>query len=277
MEGLTFAREESQRGGIHTITQAGRPRSVGKNVTKMGVAESAPYCGTQYSVGKIFLFADVFFGDRLEKTGPSGAGVKLGQGIKQRIVAIDTAIKAGAVLIVQRAGESPFGGGPAGDIKLQGGELSLPLRGGLLYFCGRRGAQRSTVVRKLYDFYRPGAGSWFHAIRKSGRTNPLHAHEHAVTAQRCRCVYEATPCKFPHGCWLENCSFRGENRHEAYFNAVIGGGATSGKRLGSPRAPRTSTSSKSSEGATIDAGNPFCAEPKAPRAVPANPFIWLCI
>src|ERR1700719_1627550 len=125
----------------------------------MGVTKTAPYRGTQYPVGEIFLFADVFFGDRLEKTGPSGAGVKLGPGIKQRIVAIDTTIKAGAMLIVQRAGESPFRGGTAGDIKMQGGKLRLPLRGGLLYFCGRRCAQSSTVVRKFYDFYRPGAGS----------------------------------------------------------------------------------------------------------------------
>lgn len=54
--------------------------------------------------------------------------------------------------------------------------------------------------------------------------------------------------------------------------AVSGGAGRSGSRLGSPRAPRTSTSSNSSEGAIMEAGNPLCADPKAPRAVPANPF-----
>jgi len=58
--------------------------------------------------------------------------------------------------------------------------------------------------------------------------------------------------------------------------AVIGGSGSNGKRLASPRAPRISTSSKSSEGATTDAGNPFCTFPNAPSAVPATPFVWFC-
>ena len=148
----------------------------------MGVAESAPYRGTEYPVGEIFLFADVFFGDRLEKTGPSGAGVEFAFGIKQRIVAIDTTIKAGAVFVVQRTREGPFRGGAAGDVKLQGGKLRLPLRDALLYFWGRRSAQRSAVVRELYDFYGSGGDTWSDIIRKSGGTEPLYPHKHAVAA-----------------------------------------------------------------------------------------------
>jgi hypothetical protein len=62
-------------------------------------------------------------------------------------------------------------------------------------------------------------------------------------------------------------------REKNYFDAVIGGGGMSGSRFASPRAPRTSNSSKSREGATIEAGMPPCAEPNAPRAVPAKPVI----
>ena len=59
--------------------------------------------------------------------------------------------------------------------------------------------------------------------------------------------------------------------------AVIGGSGSIGSRFGSPRAPRTSISSNSSEGATTDVGSPFCAVPKAPSAVPEIPAIWLCM
>src|ERR1700682_6148261 len=118
----------------------------------MGVAEGALYFRTHYPVRNIFLFAHDFLRDRIEKTGPDGARVKLRARIKQRVVAIDTTIKAGAVFVVQRTREGPFRGGPAGNVKLQGGKLRLPLRDALLYFWGRRGAQRSAVVRELYDF-----------------------------------------------------------------------------------------------------------------------------
>src|ERR1700680_1543090 len=104
----------------------------------MSVAKTALYLGTHYPVGNIFLFADILFGDRLEKTGPAGARVEFAFGIKYRVVAIDTTIKADAMLVVQRAGEGPFGRGAAGDVKLQGGKLRLPLCGTLLYFCGRQ-------------------------------------------------------------------------------------------------------------------------------------------
>src|SRR5437870_7439101 len=56
----------------------------------------------------------------------------------------------------------------------------------------------------------------------------------------------------------------------------MGGGGRSGKRRGSPRAPRTSTSSNNSEGAATALGKPFCAEPNAARAVPLNPAAWFC-
>ena len=67
--------------------------------------------------------------------------------------------------------------------------------------------------------------------------------------------------------------------YSTYFPAlgVIGGSGKMGRRFGSPRAPRTSTSSKSREGATTAAGRPLCALPNAPSAVPAMPFTWLCI
>ena len=58
---------------------------------------------------------------------------------------------------------------------------------------------------------------------------------------------------------------------------LIGGSGSRGRRLGSPRAPRTSTSSNRSEGATTAAGKPFCAVPKAAREVPATPAVWFCM
>ena len=61
-----------------------------------------------------------------------------------------------------------------------------------------------------------------------------------------------------------------------YFPLIAGAGK-SGGRFGSPRAPRTSSSSNSSDGATTEVGRPFCADPKAPSAVPANPATCVCM
>ena len=61
-----------------------------------------------------------------------------------------------------------------------------------------------------------------------------------------------------------------------YFPLIAGAGK-SGGRFGSPRAPRTSSSSNSSDGATTEVGRPFCAEPNAPSAVPANPATCVCM
>lgn len=55
-----------------------------------------------------------------------------------------------------------------------------------------------------------------------------------------------------------------------------GGGGTSGKRRGSPCGPRTSTSSRSNDGAMTSLGTPSSTEPKAPSAVPAISASWLC-
>src|ERR1700687_17867 len=71
-------------------------------------------------------------------------------------------------------------------------------------------------------------------------------------------------------------SFIALDHNQSYFAAVNGGAGSSGNRLGSPRAPRTSSSSNTSDGATTDAGKPFCAEPNAPTDVPAQPLLWLC-
>src|SRR6266849_1098560 len=60
---------------------------------------------------------------------------------------------------------------------------------------------------------------------------------------------------------------------QLYFAALRGGADKSGNRFGSPRAPRTSNSSNSSEGATTEAGNPPWAAPNAPSAVPEKPAI----
>lgn len=74
-----------------------------------------------------------------------------------------------------------------------------------------------------------------------------------------------------------NGAFRYLKLREAGYFAVIAGAGNSGGRFGSPRAPRTSNSSNSNDGATTDAGKPFCAEPNAPSAVPANPATCVCM
>src|SRR6202035_4289531 len=98
-------------------------------MTKMGLAESALSLRAHHSEGNIFMFAHILFGDRLKKTGPAGARIKLGARIKQCVVAIDTTIQACAVFVVQRTSERPFRGGAAGDVKLQSSKLRLPLWG----------------------------------------------------------------------------------------------------------------------------------------------------
>lgn len=179
---LRFARDESQGGGIHAVTQTSRLRPIGKNVAKMAVADRAFYFSADYTQRDVFFFANVFFGDGFEKTRPARTGVKLAVRIKQSIVTIDAAIQAGAVLIVQCAGKGPFRCGAPRHIELQSRKLGLPLCRALAQPGGCRGAQGSSIVAEFRNPYRTDVFNRLDPIVKRGRADALYAHEHAVTA-----------------------------------------------------------------------------------------------
>ena len=55
----------------------------------------------------------------LVEAGPTATGVELGAGIKQQGIATDAAVVALGPMVFVAAGESPLGGGMAGDFKGQ--------------------------------------------------------------------------------------------------------------------------------------------------------------
>lgn len=184
--GLSLVRNETQSGRIHAITQARGARSVSKYVAQVSVAERALHFRPRYAERNIFSLANVALCDGFEKAGPSGAGIEFATRTKQCVVAIDTAVESRGVLIMERAGESPFRGSTPGYIKLQSGELRFPLGVGFVHLCHGRGTERSPIVRKFGNFYGPIIFAGLDAIRESGGTDALHAKKYAATEERCR-------------------------------------------------------------------------------------------
>src|SRR4051794_3717853 len=70
---------------------------------------------------------DVFVGDGLEKTWPTGAGIELRIRGKERETATDAGINSVRLIVEQRAAEGPLSSLGAGDGKLLGRQLFTPL------------------------------------------------------------------------------------------------------------------------------------------------------
>ena len=75
---------EFQRNRIQTVSQAGRGRSVGKNVSEVSVTPGARYFGPMHAVARVFYHLDILLVDRLKKTGPAGSRLEFGVRCKKR-------------------------------------------------------------------------------------------------------------------------------------------------------------------------------------------------
>ena len=73
---------EVERGRVDAIPQAGRLRTIFKDVTEMSLAFAAKNLGTlREQAGINFGFYGFFF-DGLIEAGPAGSRIKLGAGVK---------------------------------------------------------------------------------------------------------------------------------------------------------------------------------------------------
>jgi hypothetical protein len=95
--------DETERGGIDAVPQAGRIGAIVENVSEMRFAAAACYSRPHHPESLIFRSVDVFARYRLPETGPTGAGVELGCGGKQSGVATNASIQAVIMKIPVRA------------------------------------------------------------------------------------------------------------------------------------------------------------------------------
>src|SRR6185312_2819753 len=122
---------EGQRQTVHAVTQAGRLRTVVKDVAEMAAAAAAMHFGAQHAKGAVRGGADRVL-ERLIETRPAGAALELGLRREQRQVAAGAGEDALTVLLQQRAGAWPLGALVAQYLVLLRRQLRAPFGIGLL-------------------------------------------------------------------------------------------------------------------------------------------------
>jgi len=105
-------RDKLERGGVDTITETGRPRTVGENMPQMGI----PFLGSnfyaRYSMGRVFVCRDIFRFQRPVKTGPAGPRIKFVGRAEQRLtrnhVDVNSRLLMIPILVLKRRFRSAF-------------------------------------------------------------------------------------------------------------------------------------------------------------------------
>src|SRR6476620_1620369 len=103
-----LGRDEFQRHAVDAVAQAGRRRAVVEHVAEMTAAAAAMNLVAHHAEGAVGVFQHRVL-DRLVETRPARAAVELGCRIEERQVASGAGESAGAVLVVERAGEGTLG------------------------------------------------------------------------------------------------------------------------------------------------------------------------
>src|SRR5262249_43684344 len=126
---------ELERGRVHAIAQARRPRPVFEDVTEMRIARRAQYFGALHEEAPVLLGAEVLLGHRRVEARPAAAGVELRRRVEQRRAAAYARISSGFVGGPILAAEGRFGAFLPCHAVLLGRELFLPLRVRFRHFC----------------------------------------------------------------------------------------------------------------------------------------------
>ena len=88
-------------------------------MAQMRTAVSTNRLSSHHAVGAVDSLFNRTRQSALVEAGPTATGVELGAGIKQQGIATDAAVVALGPMVFVAAGESPLGGGMAGDFKSQ--------------------------------------------------------------------------------------------------------------------------------------------------------------
>src|SRR5471032_441421 len=123
---LSRAGRERHRHAVHAIAQASRFRAVVEHVAQMAAAAAAVDFGAQHAEGAVGGGADGVV-QRLPETRPAGVAFKLGARREQRQRAAGAGEFAGAVFVVEWAGERPLGAFAAQHVELRAVEQLVPL------------------------------------------------------------------------------------------------------------------------------------------------------
>src|SRR5260221_11382485 len=107
-EGPRLRRDELQGHAVVAVAQARGARTVVEHVTLMAQAPGAVILRARHADHHVVLLAQGA-GDGGVGTGPAGAAVELPRRFEQRQVAAEAGEGPMPVLVVQRAGVSPFG------------------------------------------------------------------------------------------------------------------------------------------------------------------------
>ena len=97
-----------------------------EDVAEMGVTALTGNFGAHHSEATVGGFANILLSYRRPETGPSGAGVELGVGVKQGCVTTDAAEDTLLVRVRIFIGVRTFGGGVTSDFKGIGRKLLFP-------------------------------------------------------------------------------------------------------------------------------------------------------
>ncbi len=116
-----------QRGGIYTVTHAGRLGAVVEQVPQVRPALSAGYFDTNHTETAVGDRSNLFVVYGLPKTRPARTGIILAFGIKKLITAANTAINPVFVMIVIFSRKGAFGTFPACNFILLACQTLLPL------------------------------------------------------------------------------------------------------------------------------------------------------
>ena len=103
----SFAEDEGL--GIQAVTETGRRRAIGKDVSQMSVTAATTNFRADHSMTSILDLEDIFPREGLEKTGPPRPGLKLCLGAKQRQIAARTEVDARLLIVQERPAERPLG------------------------------------------------------------------------------------------------------------------------------------------------------------------------
>src|SRR5262245_44956737 len=87
---LFLGRMEDQRGRVQAVAQSRGSGPVVEDVTEVSITAGAKDFRPPHSVALVLMRDDIFLGDRLEETGPAGAGIEFGVGRKEGQLAADT-------------------------------------------------------------------------------------------------------------------------------------------------------------------------------------------
>src|SRR5262249_47620926 len=92
----------------HAVAQTGWTGAVLEHMAEVRAAAAAGHLSPLHAITAVFMQFNIFFRDRLPKTGPARSGFKFGIRYEQRCSAAHAAIKALFVVVPVFSGKRPL-------------------------------------------------------------------------------------------------------------------------------------------------------------------------